>query len=246
MPPGVVHSLPSTWRTRRTRRRSSKTSTLTVGISTTAVPTFSRKARMYSDIGMIESSGLGRGARRRNQRINGRCDRLAVDDQSIARDAFEPRTGLLGDTATRDVVNRGDDLDSRQAQRFEAELRKTVNGGDGKSRALTGLTYPIAQVGEIVIAIEMIETGAAEVFAGAVEQGEVVLIAALPARSTPLDPGDAVALRVFGVTPGHPAADALERFDGGRNQERRVLVAVGSQCNRRGLEFYRCNETGRR
>src|SRR4051794_26305533 len=99
--------------------------------------------------------------------MHGGHHRRVMDKETNWRDTFEVRAGLLGDASAADVVRCRDDLDPREPQRLEAEARKALHGGDRKSLPLSRLPHPISQVGDVVVAVEMIQSRAAHVLAAA-------------------------------------------------------------------------------
>ena len=88
--------------------------------------------------------------------------RLTVNQQTLARYAFANRTGFFGDSLTGDVIYGGNDLDALETELGETKARCQSRGAGRK--ALTGGAgpYPVAQIGELMNAIDEVQTHAAD------------------------------------------------------------------------------------
>ena len=113
----------------------------------------------------------------------------------MAQEALACRARFLGHALTAGIAHGSDDFKALQFQFLEAELRTQPRGGQRYSAARAAGPYPVAQIGEVVNRIDLIDADRAQELSGRfIVSDEVVSGVLLPVR----DRGRHPLLAVFG------------------------------------------------
>jgi hypothetical protein len=173
----------------------------------------------------------------KNKPVNRRIQMLALEPEPFSRRTLQARPGLLRDTPAGQVFQSGNDLDPAKPQHGKSEAGSQTRGARGDAAILLRLANPVAEVGHVVLVVDLIDPDTAENgigIGGYDNQFEM-----LPQKPCSLAVGDPVG-GLFGGkcrrTPVLPTPDGLHGFLYGQAKRSRVGIAVSSQTDPSGLQ----------
>ena len=155
--------------------------------------------------------------------VHHRIRRRALEVHTVSRHALPHGTQLLRDALTRGVLHHGDDLQAREAEVHEPDVRGHPGGRVGDTLTPVGIADPVAEVPQAVFRPEIIDARGTHHLSGRRrEDSQREFAPLLPSPLTEGHPGRGLVARVVQRAPRQPGGEGLDRLAHGGEEAFRV------------------------